>query len=126
MNVSPSYFSYGVRRMKDSLTESDITITSSDGVSFQMHRKNLKVCMKNTLALDDASGEVRLEEDSPTLNLLFCFAYPFRNPNIQSMDFNTVKSLAVAADKYAVHTAIHACRIYMKYIYFFDLCGLCS
>lgn len=49
------------------------------------------------------------------MELLFRFMYPQRQPDLESIEFETLKDLAAAADKYEVYSAIQTCKMAMRY-----------
>lgn len=99
---------------------SDITLQSSNGVLFKVHRKNLEVHSEGFAAADSISGTgseseiVLLSETSTTLDLLLQYMYRQPQPDLQEVDFDTLAGVAEAAEKYQVHAAITVCRIFMK------------
>ena len=58
----------------------------------------------------------RLDEGADVLELLFRFACFDEHVNLDQAPFKVVAELAEAAQKYIVHTAIAACRVYVKYV----------
>ncbi|KAJ7496456.1 hypothetical protein FB451DRAFT_1207852 [Mycena latifolia] len=101
-------------------TDADITILSSDGVIFKVHRKNLEVhspvfASAGSTTLPENGGEpVQLSETSAILDLLFQFMYPQPQPDLQVLEFETFAGLAEAAEKYTIHSALTLCRMRMK------------
>lgn len=102
--------------------DSDITLQSSDGILFKVHRKNLEVHSEGFAAADSISGTgpeskseiVLLSETSTTLDLLLQYMYRQPQPDLQQVDFDTLAGVAEAAEKYQVYAAISICRIFMK------------
>ncbi|KAJ7431928.1 hypothetical protein B0H11DRAFT_824682 [Mycena galericulata] len=101
--------------------DADITIQSSDGVLFKVHRKNLEVhsvvfAGAETATLPENGDEIaRLSETSEVLDLLFQFMYPQLQPDLQTLEFSVMDDLAEAAEKYMVFSALTLCRMKMKY-----------
>jgi hypothetical protein len=97
--------------------DAEIAFRSSDNIVFKIHRKNLEV---NTAGLSPAalttsiSELVPLSEDSPTLELLFQYIYPRRQPLLDDIEFVLLASLAEAAEKYEVFPAMTVCYIRMS------------
>jgi len=102
--------------------DSDITLQSSDGILFKVHRKNLEVHSEGFAAADSISGTgpeskseiVLLSETSTTLDLLLQYMYRQPQPDLQQVDFDTLAGVAEAAEKYQVYAAISICRIFMN------------
>ncbi|GLB39469.1 hypothetical protein LshimejAT787_0606310 [Lyophyllum shimeji] len=91
----------------------DITFRSSDGVLFHIHKIHLQVEAGGFAPTEfHAPGEVvSLTEDSATLNILFKFLYPAcRAANsLESIDPGLLETVAEAAEKYEVYTAMDVC-----------------
>ena len=101
--------------------DAEITFRSSDNVVFKIHRKNLEVNAGglSPAALTTSVSElVPLSEDSPTLELLFQYIYPRRQPLLDDIEFALLASLAEAAEKYEVFPAMTVCYIRMRCVYF--------
>ncbi|KAJ7431916.1 hypothetical protein B0H11DRAFT_1641187, partial [Mycena galericulata] len=98
--------------------DADITIQSSDGVLFKLHRKNLQVhsvvfADAESATLPENGGEVvQLSETSE--NLLFQFMYPQLQPDLKTLEFRLLAGMAEAAEKYMVFSALTLCRMNMK------------
>lgn len=96
--------------------DSDITISSSDGVLFKVHKRNLaahsEVFPEGDLATNDEV--VLLTEESSTLELLFQYMYRQPQPDITELPFERLSKLAEAAEKYRVFSAMEICRVMMK------------
>jgi len=99
-------------------TDAEITYKSADGVLFRIHRLNLEACTEGLSPPEGSIFEeiVELTEDAPILELLFQFIYPTPGPDLTSIDFNILESLAEAAEKYQVYTAMSICKIYMMFV----------
>jgi len=79
---------------------------------FKIHAKNLEA---HTKRFPPALGAViPLSETSKVLDLLFLFIYPQRHPEVERMEFETLASLAEAAEKYAVYSAMATCSLGMR------------
>ncbi|KZP14837.1 hypothetical protein FIBSPDRAFT_101663 [Athelia psychrophila] len=96
--------------------DSDITFRSCDGVLFKVHRKNLS-CMSEGFSPPEGTSSqdeiVSLTEDGDTLEMLFQYMYPERNPDPKDIDFKHLSDLAEAAEKYQVYTAMLICNVRM-------------
>jgi hypothetical protein len=57
---------------------------------------------------------VVLPESAEILELLFRFCYPERHPDLEQLEFNTLSSLAEAAEQYELYAAINVCKIRMR------------
>ncbi|TFY52143.1 hypothetical protein EVJ58_g10175 [Rhodofomes roseus] len=98
--------------------DSDNTVSSSDGVLFKLHRTNLGVhsdifpgVEANVPVQDEI---VALEEEASTLELLFQYVYPQRQPDLSKLNVRKLALLAEAAEKYSVYSAMEVCRLYMQ------------
>ncbi|TFK64789.1 hypothetical protein BDN72DRAFT_774133, partial [Pluteus cervinus] len=99
--------------------DADISIISSDGVRFQLHKKNLALSTGGFPPLEFARTsagreEVILSESGYTLDLLFRFVYPQRYPDLEGIAIGVLSELADAAEKYEVYAAILGCKMAMK------------
>ncbi|KAJ7744594.1 hypothetical protein B0H16DRAFT_1889566 [Mycena metata] len=100
--------------------DSDLTVSSSDGVRFKVHRKNLEVhspvfaSAQSSTRPESGQEVVELSESSDTLELLFQFMYPQPQPDLQALEFSTFADLAEAAEKYEVYSALTLCRMRMN------------
>ncbi|KAG5635396.1 hypothetical protein H0H81_011400, partial [Sphagnurus paluster] len=97
---------------------SDITFQSTDGVLFQLHRKNLEVSAgafpPAAFQHDPADGPVKLSEPAATLAVLFQFIYPQRRPKIDpEISFELLHDVAQAAEKYELTWAMDMCDVIM-------------
>jgi len=99
--------------------DADITISSSDGVLFKVHRRNLETHSEVFAAAADVTrpenGDepVELSETADVLEILFQFIYPQPQPDLRTMDFKTFSALAEAAEKYMLYSALTLCRLTM-------------
>ncbi|KAF7362555.1 hypothetical protein MVEN_00603700 [Mycena venus] len=101
--------------------DADIAISSSDGVTFKVHRKHLEVhsdvfadAADATLPDNGPDEVVQLSENSAVLDLLFQYMYRQPQPDLSSVDFLTFAGLAEAVEKYVVYSALPAVAIQMK------------
>ncbi|KAJ7759283.1 hypothetical protein B0H14DRAFT_2974575 [Mycena olivaceomarginata] len=90
--------------------DADMTISSSDGVTFKVHRKHLEVHSDVFADAVNATEIVKLSETSAVLDLLF--QYP--QPDLKSVDFPVFAGLAEAAEKYVVYSALPAVATQMN------------
>ncbi|KAJ6593013.1 hypothetical protein B0H19DRAFT_1088984 [Mycena capillaripes] len=102
-------------------SDADITISSSDGVLFKVHRKNVEVHSDifadaaSATRPDNAAEEfVELSESSAVLELLFQYMYRQPQPDLQLVEFSTFAGLAEAAEKYVVYSTLPAVMIKMR------------
>ncbi|TFK58211.1 hypothetical protein BDN72DRAFT_115865 [Pluteus cervinus] len=98
----------------------DVTIISSDGIRFQLHKKNLALNTGGFPPLEFTSTteepeQVTLSEKGHILDLLFHFVCPQRYPNLESIEMSVLSELAEAAEKYEVFGAISMCKVVMKF-----------
>ncbi|KAL1706450.1 hypothetical protein EV121DRAFT_201135, partial [Schizophyllum commune] len=97
--------------------DSDITFRSCDGLLFHIHRVNLDThagAFPPAELACHAAEAVDLTEDGQTLELLFQFIYPWRQPTLEGVPFERLDALAEAAEKYEVFSAMGICRIRMR------------
>ncbi|KAJ6589476.1 hypothetical protein B0H19DRAFT_1303739 [Mycena capillaripes] len=101
--------------------DADISILSSDGVLFKVHRKNLEV--HSDIFADAANATrsepgdveiVHLTETAEVLELLLQYMYRQRQPYLGDVKFATFANLAEAAEKYMVYSALDICQMKMK------------
>jgi len=99
----------------------DLTILSSDGVVFKVHRRNLEVHSDifadaaNATSTPSGNDEpVELSESSAVLELLFQYMYRQPQPDLKLVDFPVFAGLAEAAAKYVVYSALPAVTGRMK------------
>lgn len=98
--------------------DSDVIFRSCDDVLFKIHRRNLEFATGGFPPSDfETLNEiVQLTEQSSTLEILFQYVYPLRQPDISSVSFDTLALVAEAAEKYQVFSAIYICKIMMQYV----------
>lgn len=96
--------------------EADVVFQSNDGVNFLIHKINLQTSADGFPPAEFATkGEtVQLTETAATLELLFRFVYPQELPDLENEEFETIYSLAEAAEKYRVYAAIALCKVFLK------------
>ncbi|TFK58210.1 hypothetical protein BDN72DRAFT_866133, partial [Pluteus cervinus] len=99
-------------------SDADITIISSDGVRFQLHKQNLALNTSGFPPLEfsrtcEEREEVNLSERGYILDLLFHFVYPHRYPDIEGVTIRVLSELADGAEKYEVYSAISVCNLAM-------------
>lgn len=97
--------------------DADVTFQSGDGVFLRVHRKNLEAHAAGFPPPGFETNEevVPLTENSSTLELLFEFIYPKRQPDVEFMLFEDFALLAEASEKYEVFSAIGICALRMRY-----------
>ncbi|THV02570.1 hypothetical protein K435DRAFT_653089, partial [Dendrothele bispora CBS 962.96] len=91
---------------------SDITLQSSDRVLFKVHRRNLE--MYSQVSPTQSSEIVYLSESSAVLDLMFQYMYLQPQPNLRKVDFDVIKDLAEAVEKYCVYSAMGALNVQMR------------
>ncbi|KAJ7821234.1 hypothetical protein B0H14DRAFT_2371462 [Mycena olivaceomarginata] len=100
--------------------DADITLSSSSGLLFRVHRKNLEThssAFASASAATTAQPEpepVALTEPSDVLELVLQFMYPQPQPDLRALDFRTLAALAEAVEKYEVYPALTLCRSQME------------
>ncbi|KAJ7146998.1 hypothetical protein C8R44DRAFT_691372 [Mycena epipterygia] len=100
--------------------DADLTIASSDGVLFKVHRKNLELHSDifadaaNMTQPEHGDGIVHLLEHSDVLDLLFQYMYRQRQPDLRNVEFDICARLAEAAEKYLVYSAAPATKSRMR------------
>ncbi|KAK7038830.1 hypothetical protein VNI00_010460 [Paramarasmius palmivorus] len=102
------------------LPASDITLQSSDKVLFRIHRVNLEM---HSQVFADAGGStigtlddeiVPLSEPSAVLELMLQYIYLQRQPDLRQVEFNLMKDLAEAVEKYEIFCAMGVCSQRMR------------
>ena len=103
--------------------DSDITMQSSDGVLYKVHRKNLELHSEGFASADaisvasdnaDDTEVVHLSESSAVLDLLLQYMYRQRQPDLADVEFPILADLAEAAEKYEVYSAMTICNVHMR------------
>ncbi|KIL60514.1 hypothetical protein M378DRAFT_83615, partial [Amanita muscaria Koide BX008] len=99
--------------------DADIHFKSSDNVLFFIHRENLKCSAAAFPPVEFKTIKdeiVHLIETSEVLELLFAFLYPKPLPDVKGLPFKTLASLAEAAEKYQVFSAMMICSMRMTVV----------
>ncbi|KAJ7019743.1 hypothetical protein C8F04DRAFT_1146764, partial [Mycena alexandri] len=105
------------------VADADITIASSDGVLFKLHRKGLEFhsdifanAADTTQGNSDSSaGDILyLLERADGLHLLFQSMYRQPQPVLKDVQFNVCAGLTEAAEKYIVYSAAPATKLRMR------------
>ncbi|THU87315.1 hypothetical protein K435DRAFT_722774 [Dendrothele bispora CBS 962.96] len=94
-----------------------MTLQSSDRVLFKVHRRNLEMYSQlydNTSSPTQSSEIVHLSESSAVLDLMFQYMYLQPQPDLRKVDFDVVKDLAEAVEKYCVYSAMGALNVQMR------------
>ncbi|KAF7976514.1 hypothetical protein HWV62_6327 [Athelia sp. TMB] len=89
--------------------DADMTFRSCDGTLFKVHRKNLETSSEGFSPPPGTSSRdeiVSLTENRDTLDLLFQYIYPQRQPDLAEIDFKQLAELSEAAEKYQVFSAM--------------------
>ncbi|KZT05306.1 uncharacterized protein LAESUDRAFT_238562 [Laetiporus sulphureus 93-53] len=98
--------------------DADLTILSSDGVLFKVHRRNLEMhseCFPGEdPVISDSPEVVALTEKASILELLFQYMYRQPQPDLTELDFYEFALLAEAAEKYGVYPALEVCKLQMR------------
>ncbi|KAH9837805.1 uncharacterized protein C8Q71DRAFT_754589 [Rhodofomes roseus] len=99
--------------------DADITVSSSDGVLFRVHRNNLGMHSdifpgSEADAVPVRNEVVTLTEKASTLELLFQFMYRQRQPDLNQVSVQELVLLAEAAEKYCIYSAMGVCKIYVR------------
>lgn len=81
-----------------------------------MHKKDFTAVSGGRPLVNPAAddGIVPLSETGATLDLLFEFLYPRRQPDWEAFDFQVIYDLAHAASKYEVYSAIAVFKIILR------------
>ncbi|TRM57748.1 hypothetical protein BD626DRAFT_513927 [Schizophyllum amplum] len=98
-------------------TPTTIAFVSRDNTTFHIERTKLDRAADFSPPSSVASSPtelVHLSENAVTLDLLFRYVYNEVNVNLDQFTIDQVASLATAAEKYIVFSAMSVCRLYMK------------
>ena len=97
--------------------DADLVFRSSDGVRFHIHSRYLENTSGGFAPSEFPVKDeiITLPETAETLELLFQFVYPRRQPVLASLSFGTLGALAEASEKYEIYPAMQICNIYMTY-----------
>jgi len=98
--------------------DADLVIQSSDGVRFHIHSKYLENTSGGFAPSEFPVKDevITLPETAETLELMFQFVYPRRQPVLASLSFGTLAALAEASEKYEIFPSMQICNIYMTYV----------
>ncbi|KAJ3906224.1 hypothetical protein F5879DRAFT_947083 [Lentinula edodes] len=97
-----------------------MTLQSSDNVIFKVHRLNLEM---HSQVFADAGGStvgtveneiVSLSETSEVLELMLQYVYLQPQPDLQKVEWEVMKDLAEAVEKYEIYSAIGVCSQRMR------------
>ncbi|KDR68759.1 hypothetical protein GALMADRAFT_282919, partial [Galerina marginata CBS 339.88] len=102
--------------------DADVTIQSSDGVQFRLHRKHLEAHTgafpgadsAKLIVSDGRADVVHLTEPAEVLEILFEFVYPQRPPDLKDLEFKVLVPLAEAVEKYEVFAAMRMCEMRLR------------
>lgn len=99
--------------------DSDIMYQSSDNVRFLVHKNNLRITAPGFPLKSEHQTDpiIHLPETETVLDSLFRFCYPERHPDLTTLDFERLISIAEAAEEYRVFAAINICSLRMRYVY---------
>ncbi|KAF9446709.1 hypothetical protein P691DRAFT_776662 [Macrolepiota fuliginosa MF-IS2] len=93
--------------------DSDVTIRSSDGVVFRLHRKNLHL-HSDAFPSQEEGEIVDLTESSDVLEIFFQYFYRQPQPDLTNIRMHTLLALSEAVEKYRVFSAIEVCKAHMR------------
>ncbi|KZP11919.1 hypothetical protein FIBSPDRAFT_837052 [Athelia psychrophila] len=101
--------------------DADMTFASSDNVLFKIKQWYLKANSEGFSPPEGTSASssdeiVNLAEPAETLDLLFQFVYPQRQPDLRKLSTERILELAEAAEKYQVFAAMETCNRQMEYV----------
>ncbi|KAF9565896.1 hypothetical protein CPC08DRAFT_683254 [Agrocybe pediades] len=94
----------------------DVTIRSSDGVLFKLHRANLSATTGAFPGTDISTEgvDVQLTEPSVVLEIIFQFIYPQKHPPLKGLTFDVLLQVAEAVEKYEVFPAMWICETRLR------------
>lgn len=95
----------------------DIRIVSGDSIILGAHTKNLAFFGNGFPSLPGSKSDdsvIRLEEEAEVLQLLLRFMHNIRQPDLSLIPFSQLFSLAEAAEKYLVYSAMESCKTQME------------
>lgn len=101
---------YLIRYFIVDFTDADITVKSSDGIIFRLHRKNLEVATGAFQLADSQTNSdeiVVLSEPAAVLMILFQFIYPQKHPRLEEGAFESLLAVAEAVEKYKIFSAMY-------------------
>ena len=93
----------------------DILLKSSDGELFGAHQRNLEMFTEGFPIAGSAvvSDPVSLEETAEVLRLMLRYTHNTRLRSLDGITFSLLASLAEAAEKYMIYSAVEFCKIQM-------------
>lgn len=98
----------------------DTTLKSSDGELFGAHQRNLETYSDSEEFPIDGSATtsdpVCLEETADVVLLMLQFMHQIRQPTLDNISFSLLASLADAAEKYRIYSAMGVCKIKMMFV----------
>ncbi|KZP04195.1 hypothetical protein FIBSPDRAFT_767813, partial [Athelia psychrophila] len=102
--------------------DADMTFASSDNVLFKIKQSYLKANSEGFSPPEGTSASpdneiVNLTEPAETLDLLFQFVYPQKQPDLRKLSTKRILELAEAAEKYQVFAAMETCNRQMEISY---------
>lgn len=93
----------------------DIVLKSSDGELFGAHQRNLELYTEGFPIAGSSDAEpVSLNETADVLRLVLRYTHHTRQPVLDGIPFALLESLAAAAEKYMIYSAMETCRVQMK------------
>ena len=95
----------------------DITLQSSDNILFKFYKKQLEVhsgAFAGAEAFTATDEPVMFTESSKIVDLLLQLMSRQEPPDLRSIDFNTLDSLAEAVEKYDVFASKTICKVMMQ------------
>ncbi|KAH9837786.1 uncharacterized protein C8Q71DRAFT_754484 [Rhodofomes roseus] len=97
--------------------DADLTVRSSDGQLFRVHRRNLYEHTEGfpgeDITVNTDEEIVSLTESASTLELLFQFMYRQEQPDVRQLQSTELFDLAEAVEKYRVFPALQVCNMAM-------------
>lgn len=107
----------------------DIILQTSDGKAISTHKANLGQFSNGfppytppgapDALMDEGQGlveRVTLEETADVLRLLLQFMHHTHLPELEDQPFTLVASMAEAAEKYQVYSAVALCKSFVKWV----------
>ncbi|TFY62445.1 hypothetical protein EVJ58_g3856 [Rhodofomes roseus] len=95
--------------------DADLTVRSSDGQLFRVHRRNLYEHTEGfpgeDITVNTDEEIVSLTESASTLELLFQFMYRQEQPDVRQLQSTELFDLAEAVEKYRVFPALQVCNM---------------
>ncbi|KZP11928.1 hypothetical protein FIBSPDRAFT_667542, partial [Athelia psychrophila] len=102
--------------------DADVTFASSDNVLFKINQPYLKSHSEGFSPPEGTSASssneiVNLTERAETLDMLFQFVYPQKQPDLRKLSSERILELAEAAEKYQVFAAMETCNRQVEILY---------